>query len=44
MDWNVVREVVAAEDGLPVAIAQPQQVQQGGSVAATVDQDSMPLQ
>ncbi|KAF1065976.1 MAG: putative L,D-transpeptidase YbiS [Pseudomonas citronellolis] len=24
MDWNVVREVVAAEDGIPVAIAQPQ--------------------
>jgi L,D-transpeptidase ErfK/SrfK len=44
MDWNVVREVVAAEDGLPVAIAQPQQVQQGGSVAATVDQDAAPLQ
>ncbi|SDJ75072.1 L,D-transpeptidase ErfK/SrfK [Pseudomonas delhiensis] len=33
MDWNVVREVVAAEDGLPVAIAQPQQP--GTSVAAS---------
>ncbi|MCY1313948.1 hypothetical protein D9M70_645240 [compost metagenome] len=39
MDWNVVREVVAAEDGLPVAIAQPQV--QDSSVAATVDQDLM---
>lgn len=33
MDWNVVREVVAAEDGLPVAIAMPQQP--GSSVAAS---------
>ncbi|MBO3274629.1 L,D-transpeptidase family protein [Pseudomonas schmalbachii] len=40
MDWNVVREVVAAEDGLPVAIAQPHE--QGAPVAATAaDPDLM---
>ncbi|MCY1450962.1 putative L,D-transpeptidase YbiS [compost metagenome] len=42
MDWNVVREVVAAEDGLPVAIAQPQQMQ-NSPVAATADQTAVQM-
>lgn len=33
LDWNVVRDVVAAEDGLPVAIAQP--LPPSSSVAAS---------
>jgi L,D-transpeptidase ErfK/SrfK len=38
MNWDLVRDVVAAEDGMPVEIAVP-----GAAVAASV-QDSVPLQ
>jgi L,D-transpeptidase ErfK/SrfK len=42
MDWNVVREVVAAEDGLPVAIAQPQAQGQNAPVAASQNPEQLP--
>lgn len=35
LDWNTVRDVVAAEDGLPVVIAQPQQPSSSVAAAAT---------
>ncbi|MNF11176.1 hypothetical protein D3C80_2123340 [compost metagenome] len=36
LNWDVVREVVAAEDGLPVAIAEPD-----SAVAASVPSTEM---
>ena len=36
LDWEMVREVVASEDGMPIEIAQPQE--------AVASQDSVPLE